>query len=79
MRETSVYRVESVEVCDAPRRAEQGGWCRYVLLSGSSRIVGRHLGNLSQTRREAHALADKLNSRLRSGKVPWTARSRKRK
>jgi hypothetical protein len=50
-----------------------------VLLSGSSRIVGRHLGNLSQTRREAHALADKLNSRLRSGKVPWTARSRKRK
>jgi hypothetical protein len=79
MIEASVYRVESVEVCDAPRRAEKGSWCRYVLDSGSSRIVGRHLGSLSQTRREAHELADKLNSRLRSGKVPWSPRSRSKK
>lgn len=79
MTDASVYRVESVEVCEAPRRAAQGKWCRFVLNNNTSRIVGRHLGSLAQTRREASSLADKLNTRIRSGKVPWIPRSRTRK
>jgi hypothetical protein len=42
-------------------------------------VVGRYRGSLSQTRRNAQALADKLNRRLLNGYSPWAAQSRKNK
>jgi hypothetical protein len=73
------FKVASVEPCDAPRRAESGKWCRYVLANGSSRVVGRYCGSLTQVRSVAQRFADGLNNRARTGKVPWAPRSRGRK
>jgi hypothetical protein len=42
-------------------------------------VVGRYRGSLSQTRRNAQAIADKLNRRLLNGYSPWATRSRKSK
>ncbi len=75
MQEPDVYHVETVETAATPRGSVEGGWCRYVVASQRSRIVGRFHGTLAQTRRNAEHLVKNLNSRLQSGKTPWTPRS----
>ena len=74
-----VYRVETVETSKAPQGITHGEWCRYVLASERSRIVGRYCGSLSKARRNAEQLAKTLNERARSGKSPWVPRGRPRK
>lgn len=73
------YQIETVETCRAPRGHTQDDWCRYVLANNQSRVVGRFRGSLSQTRRNAKAVADKLNRRLLNGYSPWAAKSSKNK
>ena len=79
MPNAEIYRVETVEASKAPRGITQGEWCRYVISSEQSRIVGRYCGTLSKARRNAETLARSLNERRRSGKSPWTPRGRPRK
>jgi hypothetical protein len=78
MNQSESYRVETVETAAPPRGAPDGEWCRYVVASPSSRIVGRFRGSLPQARRNAEHLVKGLNSRLSSGKSPWTPRSQQR-
>ena len=75
----TAYRIESVETCKAPRGLTHGDWCRYVVANGSSRIVGRYCGSLTQTRRNAEDLVKGLNARARNGKSPWAPRGQKTK
>lgn len=77
MNTVSPYKVETIETCVAPRRIGEGKWCRYVVANNQSRIVGRYCGSLSQTRRNAETLADRLNSRVFNGKSPWAPQGRK--
>ena len=79
MHTASPYKVETVETCRTPRGLAEDDWCRYILVNSQSRVVGRYRGSLSQTRRNAQNLADKLNRRLRNGYSPWAAQSRKSK
>ena len=79
MQAVSPYQVETVETCRTPRGHAQDDWCRYILANSQSRVVGRYRGSLSQTRRNAQSLADKLNRRLTNGYSPWAAQSRKSK
>ena len=71
MKVAHVYRVETVEPCNAPRGVARGDWCRYVVTGGSAQIVGRHLGSLSEARKEAERFVSGLNSRKRNGVSPW--------
>ena len=77
MQTASPYKVETVETCRTPRGFADDDWCRYVLVNSQSRVVGRYRGSLSQTRRNAQTLADKLNRRLHNGYSPWATPSRK--
>ena len=79
MHSAEPYQIETVETCRTPRGHAEGDWCRYVLANAQSRVVGRYRGSLSQTRRNAKAIADKLNRRLLNGYSPYAARSRKTK
>ena len=79
MHTASPYTVETVETCRTPRGQTEDDWCRYVLVNSQSRVVGRYRGSVSQTRRNAQTLADKLNRRLHNGYSPWAAQSRKSK
>lgn len=73
------YQIETVETCRTPRGLAHDDWCRYVLTNNQSRVVGRYRGSLAQTRRNAKAVAEKLNRRLSNGYSPWAAKSRKSK
>ena len=75
MNEADVYHVEAVETANAPRGDADGAWCRYIVANEKSRIVGRFRGTITQTRRNAEHLVEGLNSRLRTGKAPWTPRA----
>ena len=77
MTTANVFRVETVETCVPPRGVTQGHWCRYVVKSDSSRIVGRYRGSLSQAKSNAESLVKGLNSRAKTGKSPWVPRGRK--
>jgi hypothetical protein len=79
MQSAEPYQIETIETCRAPRGYAEDDWCRYILANSQSRVVGRYRGSLSQTRRNAQALADKLNRRLLNGYSPWATQSRKSK
>lgn len=79
MQAASPYQIETIESCRTPRGHAEGDWCRYILANSQSRVIGRYRGSLSQTRRNAQTLADKLNRRLSNGYSPWAAQSRKSK
>ena len=76
MNTADVFHVETVETSSTPRGATPGEWCRYVLANEHSRIVGRCLGTVRQTRRNAERLVKQLNDRQSSGKSPWVQRAR---
>ncbi|MDH4054539.1 MAG: hypothetical protein OEW73_10245 [Gammaproteobacteria bacterium] len=79
MQAASPYQIETIESCRTPRGYAEDSWCRYILANSQTRVVGRFRGSLSQTRRNAETLADKLNNRLNKGYSPWAAQSRKSK
>lgn len=77
MNEADFFHVEAVETATPPRANPEGGWCRYVVASERSRIVGRYRGTLKQARRNAEDLVQGLNGRVQTGKVPWAPRARR--
>jgi hypothetical protein len=79
MQAVSPYQIETIESCRTPRGHADDDWCRYILANSQSRVVGRFRGSLSQTRRNAQTLTEKLNRRLLNGYSPWAAQSRKSK
>jgi hypothetical protein len=79
MTKEEVFRVENVEIVRPLGDSPEQGWCRYVVASEHSRVVGRFRGTLKQTRRNAERLVRGLNERLQTGKVPWTPRATSRK
>lgn len=79
MNPTQIFRVETVETCPRPRGVTQGEWCRYVVASPDSRIVGRYQGSLRQAQRNAESLVSDINHRARSGKSAWIPRGRRAK
>ena len=79
MHSAKPYQIETVETCRTPRGHAEDDWCRYILANSQSRGVGHYHSTLSQTRRNAQALADKLNRRLLNGYSPWATQSQKSK
>jgi hypothetical protein len=78
MNPTQRFRGETVEACPPPRGIAQGEWCRYVIASEDTRVVGRYRGSLRQAARNAETLASDINRRAESGSSPWTPRGRRR-
>jgi hypothetical protein len=71
---TDLFRVETVEKTVAPAGMEAGSWCRYVITSRRSRVVGRYRGTLAQTRRNAEQLARSINERAQGIRSAWAPR-----
>lgn len=74
MKTTDLFRVETVETTTAPAGMESGSWCRYVITSRRSRVVGRYRGTLAQTRRNAEQLATSINERALGIRSAWAPR-----
>ncbi len=79
MNEADIFHVETVEIASEPQDNADAGWCRYVVSSERSRIVGRCRGTLTHPRRSAEHLVTGLNDRLKTGKVPRPSRRPPRK
>jgi hypothetical protein len=79
MDSADLFRVETVETTATPAGMEQGHWCRYVVASRRSRVVGRYRGTLSQTRRNAEQLASSINERASNSRSAWAPRTQTRK
>jgi hypothetical protein len=72
MNPADIYRVETVEPSTAPRGLPKSpSWCRYVIASRESRVVGRYCGSLAQTRRNAERLVNSINERTQTGRSVW--------
>jgi hypothetical protein len=78
MNPSEVFHVETVETCTTPGNAEQDDWCRYIVASERTRVVGRYRGSLREAKRNAESLATGINDRARTGKSPWIPRGSKR-
>jgi hypothetical protein len=79
MHSADLFHVETVETTATPAGMEQGSWCRYVVASRRSRVVGRYRGTLAQTRRNAEQLASSINERARDSRSAWAPRTQTRK
>jgi hypothetical protein len=74
MNTTDLFRVETVETTSAPAGMGDDSWCRYVIASRRSRVVGRYRGNLAQTRRNAEQLVRSINERALGTRSTWAPR-----
>mgnify|MGYP001034235215 FL=1 len=62
------YEVVSVEPVAVPDGGQGTDWCRYVLVSGTSRITGLHRGTVDEVTAFAASSADDFNHRSAHGK-----------
>jgi hypothetical protein len=60
-----------------PEGCEGQDWCRYVLRSERSTIVGQRRGSLEDVKAYAIESAERLNARGRSTPSGWTGRGKK--
>lgn len=76
----NMFSVESVEPCNVPTGVPiKGEWCRYVVASPRSRVIGRYQGTLRQAKKNAESLVTDLNNRARGGQSPFAPRGRTRR
>lgn len=83
MEAARLFRVEAVELTTPPVGPESmdveapsnATWCRYVISSQSSRVVGRYRGSLTQARRNAEQIAQSFNDRVRNNGSAWSPRA----
>ena len=83
MTAAELFHVETVETTHPPAFSESlevtdaagASWCRYVIASGNSRVVGRFRGSMAQARRNAEELATSFNERARNNRSAWSPRA----
>ena len=84
MTAAELFHVETVETTHPPAFSESlestdaagASWCRYVIASGNSRVVGRFRGSMAQARRNAEELATSFNERARNNRSAWSPRAK---
>jgi hypothetical protein len=65
-----------VEHICAPEGGDGQDWCRYVLRSERSTIVGHMRGSLEDVKAYAIQSAERMNARGRSTRSGWTGRKK---
>jgi hypothetical protein len=71
------FRVTSVERVHTPEGAQGLDWCRYVLQSGASTIVGQRRGSLEDVKAYATQSAEQMNARRLGTRSAWSPRGKK--
>jgi hypothetical protein len=71
------FKVTCVERIHAPEGAQGPDWCRYVLQSGGSTIVGQRRGSLEDVRAYATQSAEQMNARCLRTRSAWSPRGKK--
>jgi hypothetical protein len=76
----NAFHVASVEVLSEPEPGYSKDWCRYIIISGASRITGMHRGTVAEVTAYAEDMAEGFNMRsmARRGRSPiWASRNKK--
>ena len=74
------YPIWKLPVLSEPEPGYSKDWCRYIIISGASRITGMHRGTVAEVTAYAEDMAEGFNMRsmARRGRSPiWASRNKK--
>lgn len=72
------YRVDAVELAEAPEGMPKDEWHSYVIVRGKSKIEGLKPGTRFDVMQHAEEVAEGLNERFKKGSTAYVS-SRKKK
>jgi hypothetical protein len=72
------YRVEAVELAEAPADMPQDVWHSYLIVRGKSRIEGLKPGSHFDVTQHAEAVAEGLNERLGRASTAYVSSKKKK-
>lgn len=71
------YRVEAVELAEAPVDMPKDVWHSYLIVRGKSKIEGLALGSHFDVTQHAESVAERLNERINRGSTNYVSRKKK--